>query len=212
MKVVPISAYLNEFAVEPIDELAKPDSRPGLVEMPVAPVPVPVPVAMVDKSKQRYLDGIIEGEKQAKLNFSRELKDQEELLVEQHNKVIAKLHEQFAEQISDQLTSGISHLEMNLSNVLAAVVRPFVSELLQNKIIGELQEAIFDILRDSESSQLTIKGPQVMLDRLKTGLDDAPLPIKFIENDGLEISVDLAHAKIETRFQLWSKLLENEIG
>lgn len=211
MKVVPISAYLNEFSVEPIVELAKPESRPGLVEMPVAPVPVPVPVAMVDKSKQRYLDGIIEGEKQAKLNFSRELKDQEELLVEQHNKVIAKLHEQFAEQISDQLTSGISHLEMNLSNVLAAIVRPFVSELLQNKIIGELQEAIFDILRDSESSQLTIKGPQVMLDRLKTGLDDAPLPIKFIETDDLEISVDIAHAKIETRFQLWSKLLENEI-
>lgn len=208
MKVIPISAYLNEFDVEPVAEF--PTAIPE--NFPVEFTADPIPVTPAEDLEKRFREGVEEGKREAKIEFDQDLKAQEKLLSDQHTQSLASIHEHFAEQFHDQLNLCISELETKLSDTLAEIVKPFVSELLKNKMVYELRNAITETLRDSDNCQLTVKGPAAMLKRLEASLDDAMLPIEFTENNDLEVSVEIAQAKIETRLQLWSKLVEREIG
>jgi len=215
MKIVPISAYLDEFDVGG----SAIDARPILTEHP-RPVnlmdhtgePSPATVEPdidnhAQELEQRFQEGVSQGESQARQAFDQQLKDQLSEISQHHELELAQLRDQLASQTSEWLSSRFIQLENSLADALVRVINPFVSSSLQNKIIEDLKVAIFDVLQDPNICDLTIKGPKELLQLLEDKLKDIPAPIKFLENDDLELNIDTADTRIESRFQLWAEML-----
>lgn len=215
MKIVPISDYLDEFDVggstvdvQPIlKDRANPATHFDSVKEPSTAITELGIDNHAQELAQKFQEGVSHGEDQAKEVFDQQLKEQLSDLSERHEVELADLRDQLANQTNDWLSARFIQLEKTLADALVRIINPFISSSIHSKIIEDLKVAIFDILQDRDSCELTIKGPPELLKLLKDKLSDLPAPIKFLENDDLELSVDTADTRIESRFQLWADML-----
>jgi len=208
MKVVPIATFLSEFDADNSNELIEHQPEQPFVS-PVADDRTKI--SSVDLN-EKYQAGFADGQKQAKVEYEGQLEEMKTRLSDQHQQELSDFYEKLSGELSNQLHVDICRIEMTLANVLTEIVKPFISELVKVKIIEELKVAIMDLLDDCNSCKLIVHGPEGTLKLLGNGLEDLPIAIEYVESDELNINITLAKARVETRFQLWSTLLEKETG
>lgn len=207
MKVVPAAIYLSEFNDEAIINDTLAHSPDVIAESPAIEESSPP----VDNTKTIFEAGVLEGKKQVEDEASAQLTMQKNAMTEQFNKEIAKLSGEFAEQLADQLKTELRLVKVAIENSLAAVIRPFVSEVLEIKILDELAVAIRDIFSDPRCSQITVRGPIALLNRLEESLTGTSASIVFIESDDPEICIEHDHDKIQSQFQGWLAVIRDEL-
>jgi len=221
MKVIPIASYLSEFengtspekVLVPVDELAAgntiADMQDGFNQSPVAQEEEPSLEALL---QERFDAGILEGKKQAEIELASRLDAQKTELTNIFGQEISKLQGDQAEQLGTRLKAELSHVETTIANAVASIIKPFVSGVVQVRVLNELSLAIGDILSDPQSVQITIRGPKELLDILAVNLDTPPAAIVYVETDDPEICVEHGHEKIESRLQAWSDLIKSQLG
>ena len=221
MKVVPIASYLSEFEngtspkqmLVPDDELVAEntilDMQDGFNQSPADKEDEPSLEALF---QEKFDAGIVEGKKQAEIEFSSRLEAQKTDLTNIFGQEIAKLQGDQAEQLGARLKTELSHVETTLANAVAAIIKPFVSGVVQVRVLNELAIVIGDILSDPQSVQITISGPKELLDALAVNLDVPLAAIVYVESDDPEICVEHGHEKIESRLQAWSDLIKSQLG
>ncbi len=209
MKIVPASAYLSEFDSGASIEFEISD-LPEMLETPL--VPAGPEKNLNGERDKTFAAGVKEGKKLAEADHALQLDEQKSRLTEQFNQEIADLRDNIARQLTSQLEVEMDNLNIEISNLVAATLRPFVTETINARIIDELKAAIVDVLNDPQACQITVSGPAVMLNRLEKCLDETGASIQYIETNDLEITIDIGREKIESRIQAWSKLMNSEIG
>ena len=221
MKVVPIASYLSEFEngtspekvqipdVDLVAENTVVDLQNGFNQSPAEIEDEPSQESLL---QEQFEAGVKKRKKQAEIEFASRLEAQKKDLTNIFGQEIAKLQGDQAEQLGARLKTELSHVETTIANSVASIIKPFVSGVVQVRVLNELAVAIGDILTDPQSVQITIRGPKGLLDALAANLDPPPAAIVYVENDDLEICVEHGHEKIESRLQAWSDLIKSQLG
>jgi len=116
--------------------------------------------------------------------------------------------EQQASQLSAMIVEGIGRMEDMLSERVANIMRPFVSEAFRQQSIVEFKEALATLLLGEETGPMKIAGPEDLLLVLKENLGPHGGAIEFLPGDHVEVSVTTRDTTVQTQLQAWSDRLE----
>lgn len=116
--------------------------------------------------------------------------------------------EQQADQLSALIVEGIGRIEAMLSERVANILKPFVSEAFRQQSIVEFKEALATLLLSEEAGPMKIVGPEDLLLALKENLGAHGSAIEFLPGDHVEVSVTARDTTVQTQLQAWSDRLE----
>ena len=204
-----IASLLEDFSPAPRSE---PVGIGVLRAVKAAAEPEPVPPPAVDRQAElikaveakvraeerdaarRQLDEAVAAEK---VRYEEELASQREIWVEQQ-----------ASQLSTLIVEGIGRIEDMLSERVANIMKPFVSEAFRQQSIVEFKEALATLLLSEETGTMKIAGPEDLLLALKENLGPHGGAIEFLPGDHVEVSVTTRDTTVQTQLQAWSDRLE----
>ncbi|MBD2745544.1 hypothetical protein IC232_02440 [Microvirga sp. BT688] len=116
--------------------------------------------------------------------------------------------EQQASQLSTLIVEGIGRMEDMLSERVANIMKPFVSEAFRQQSIIEFKEALATLLLGEGTGPMKIAGPEDLLLALKENLGPHGGAIEFLPGDHVEVSVTARDTTVQTQLQAWSDRLE----
>jgi hypothetical protein len=116
--------------------------------------------------------------------------------------------EQQASQLSTLIVESICRMEDMLSERVANIMKPFVSEAFRQQSIVEFKEALATLLLGEETGTMKIAGPEDLLLALKENLGPHSGAIEFLPGDHVEVSVTARDTTVQTQLQAWSDRLE----
>jgi hypothetical protein len=116
--------------------------------------------------------------------------------------------EQQAGPLSTLIVEGLGRIEAMLSERVANILKPFVSEAFRQQSIVEFKEALATLLLGEEAGPMKIAGPEDLLQTLKEGLGPHAAAIDFLPGDHIEVSVTTRETTVQTQLRAWSDRLE----
>ena len=116
--------------------------------------------------------------------------------------------EQQAGQLSTLIVEGIGRIEAMLSETVANILKPFVSEAFRQQSITEFKQVLATLLLSEETGPMRIAGPEDLLRALKKNLGPHGAAIEFLPGDHVEVSVTARDTTVQTQLQAWSDRLE----
>jgi hypothetical protein len=181
-----------------------------------APDPVPEPVQpVVDRQAEllRTVEAKVRAEEREsarlaleealaaeKARFDREMQAERESWVDQQ-----------ALQITTQLLEGLGRIEAFLSERVASILRPFVSDAMRQKTLEELEEALATVLSGGEARLLKICGPEDLLLSMKDRMGSHGDAIEFCPGGHVEVSVVARDTTLQTQLDSWSSRLKQAL-
>ena len=115
--------------------------------------------------------------------------------------------EQQADQLSTLIVEGIGRIEAMLSDRVANILKPFVSEAFRQQSVMEFKEVLATLLLCEETGPMKIAGPEDLLQALKDNLGPHGNTIEFLPGDHVEVSVTARDTTVQTQLQAWSDRL-----
>jgi hypothetical protein len=143
---------------------------------------------------RRQLEEAVAGER---ARYEEELASQRVIWVEQQ-----------ADQLSTLIVEGIGRIEATLSERVANILKPFVSEAFQQQSVIEFKEVLATLLLSEGTGPMKIAGPEDLLQALKESLGPHGGAIEFLPGDHAEVSVTACDTTVQTQLQAWSDRLE----
>jgi len=119
--------------------------------------------------------------------------------------------DQQATQIAAQLLEGFGRIEALLSERVASILRPFVSDAMRQKTLEELEEALATVLSGGEPKLLKITGPEDLLLSMKERMGSHGEAIEFCPGEHVEVSVVARDTTLRTQFDSWSSRLKQAL-
>jgi hypothetical protein len=116
--------------------------------------------------------------------------------------------EQQAGPLSSLIVDGLGRIEAMLSERVANILRPFVSEAFRQQSIVEFKEVLATLLLGEEAGPMKIAGPEDLLQALKGSLGSHGAGIEFLSGDHIEVSVTTRDTTVQTQLRAWSDRLE----
>jgi hypothetical protein len=116
--------------------------------------------------------------------------------------------EQQADQLSMLIVESIGRIETMLSERVANILKPFVSEAFRQQSVVEFKEALATLLLGEETGLMKITGPEDLLQALRENLGPHGSAIEFFPGDHVEVSVTARDTTVQTQLQAWSDRLE----
>lgn len=116
--------------------------------------------------------------------------------------------EQQAGPLSTLIVEGLGRIEATLSERVANILKPFVSEAFRQRSIVEFKEVLATLLLSEETGPMKIGGPEDLLLMLKENLGPHSAAIDFLPGDHVEVSVTTRDTTIQTQLRAWSDRLE----
>jgi hypothetical protein len=141
------------------------------------------------EAARKGLEDAIAAEKARHLE---ELNDQRAIWVEQQ-----------ALQLSAQISTAVERLEANLSERVANILRPFVSEAFRQQSLAEFKDVISTLLSSRGASPLRISGPADLLSAMKSHLGQYESAIEFLPGEHVEVSVVAQDTIAQTQLNSW---------
>ncbi len=90
-------------------------------------------------------------------------------------------------QITDQHLEGLGRIEAFLSERVASILRPFVSDAMRQKTLEELEGTLATILSGGEAKLLKITGPEDLLLSMKDRMGSHGDAIEFCSGEHVEV-------------------------
>jgi hypothetical protein len=112
--------------------------------------------------------------------------------------------EQQALQMSAQIATAVEHIEANLSERIANILRPFVSESFRQQTLAEFKDVLTTLLSGRDASLLKISGPEDLLAVMKSHLERYGSSIEFLPSELVEMSVIAQDTLVQTQLNSWS--------
>ncbi len=146
------------------------------------------------EAAQRRLEEAVAAEK---ARYEDELASQRVIWVEQH-----------AVQLSTQIVEGLGRIEAILSDRVANILKPFVSDAFRQQSNAEFKEALATLLTGDDAGSMRIEGPEDLVQSLKENLGPHGGAIEFLPGDHVEVSVTIRDTTMQTQLRAWSDRLE----
>ena len=195
----PLSRYLTRFSSH-ADETVTVDLGPPtptpIIALETVPMPAPAPVETEIEIALR------EARRDADAERGREIA----ILSEAHAKMLetalATARSEWAineaTAIAGLIDTAFAHLRLDLSDRIAAALRPLLTDATVVRTLEVLQQTIDRVLADSDHPILLVRGPYDLVEALRARMPDAG-GITFEKSDSSEISVIADGMHIETR-------------
>jgi hypothetical protein len=119
--------------------------------------------------------------------------------------------EQQASQLSTQIVEGFGRIEAILSERVANILKPFVSEAFRQQSTAEFKEALATLLMGDETGPMKITGPKDLVQALRENLGPHGGAIEFLPGDHVEVSVTARDTTVQTQLRAWSDRLEQAL-
>jgi len=119
--------------------------------------------------------------------------------------------EQQAAQMSAQILEALGRIEALISERVANILMPFLSEALRQQAIHELNEALAVLLFGDNAKLIKITGPEDLLATMKAQLGLHEGVIEFVPGEQVEISVIMQDTTIQTQLDSWSNRLKKTL-
>ncbi len=116
-----------------------------------------------------------------------------------------------SEQLAEQIAGGLKEIENRLADIVARILRPFVSEAIHVQAIDELLLALDAVLGADEGVTLEISGPDDLLQILREKLRSKNVAVLFTANEHTDIRVVAGQTVLETCLGTWMKRVEERI-
>ncbi len=149
------------------------------------------------EAAQRRLEEAFAAEK---ARYEDELASQRVIWVEQH-----------AVQLSTQIVEGLGRIEAILSDRVANILKPFVSDAFRQQSNAEFKEALATLLTGDDAGPMRIEGPEDLVQSLKENLGSHGGAIEFLPGDHVEVSVTIRDTTMQTQLRAWSDRLEQAL-
>lgn len=133
-----------------------------------------------------------------------------------HAEELAALRRQLEEAAALRVAEGYRRmaesLGVSLSNQVAEVLAPVITEALAAKAVADLAEVIRQSLGAGHAAELAVHGPADIFERLKLALgEDAPA-LRHQPAADLDIAVDLDDSVLVTRLSAWAASLKKVLA
>ncbi len=135
-----------------------------------------------------------------KVRYEEELSAQREIWVEQQ-----------AMQLSVQIVEAMTRVETILSERVANIMRPFVSEAFLQQSIEEFKETLATLLYRGEARLMKITGPEDVITTLREKLGTHEGTIEFSPGDHVEVHLTTQDTIVQTQLGSWATRLEQAL-
>lgn len=115
--------------------------------------------------------------------------------------------EQQALQMSAQISAAVERIETNLSERIANILRPFVSEAFRQQTLAELKDVLATLLSGRGAGLLRISGPEELLSVMKFHLGHYEGSIEFSPGEHVEVGVAAQDTLVQTQLNSWAARL-----
>lgn len=122
------------------------------------------------------------------------------------------LEEAAALRVAESFRSMRESLGTVLSDQVAAVLAPVMSEALAAKAVADLAETIRQSLGAGHAAVLTVHGPADLFERLKEALGEDGPALRHQPAADLDIAVDLDDTVLVTRLSAWAASLKKVLA
>ncbi|QRM30136.1 hypothetical protein [Microvirga sp. VF16] len=112
--------------------------------------------------------------------------------------------EQQALQMSAQISAAVERIEENLSERVANILRPFVSEAFRQQTLAEFKDVLAALLSGRDARLLRISGPEDLLSTMKSHLGHYESLIEFLPSEHVEVSAVAQDTLVQTQLHSWS--------
>lgn len=210
MKLVPISTYLEDFTessvitdIPPVEVVQNTDEImvSQQLDEPLLSTELEAPV---DRQIEIALDQL---RQQLEAEFQVRLAEEKSSLTDEYEARIEELQNGLCERLCKQLDEGISGIETNIANAVCDILESFVSKLAEQKIIDELAGIIRKILREAETGEITLHGPEKVLEAINAKLADRSSIISCHPDDSAEVTVKSDKVWIRSSLESWSSII-----
>lgn len=205
MNIHDVSTYLTRFD-EPIPPtLSLPGVEDYLEPAAEAPDEEPVtPVTLAEFQPPVEVDVLRRGfEEELATALEKQQATHEENMRQARAQWIEQEAELLRRRLSESVAAGFETLRADIALILA----PFVAKEIEDKALEELKTAIRQAIADDQAPAIRLAGPKELIEKIANVFSSEDAAVSLIETDGMDISVDLAITKIETRFDAWMRRL-----
>lgn len=134
----------------------------------------------------------------------------------QKRAVVERLDFQMNEyaKLAEVIANGLIDIECRTADAVSRILRPFLKESVAKQAIAELAEQIGKLRVAGRPSLMRIRGPERLLQALRTRLATLAVEVEYVEEDGVEVVVEADHTTISSEIAAWTDLIESlaEIG
>jgi hypothetical protein len=175
----------------------------------------PEPPAPVDRQAEllRSLEAKIRGEEReaARIRLEEAVAAEKSRCEDELNAQREIWAEQQAAQMSALILEALGRIEAMISERVANVLRPFVSEALRQQTLHELNEALAVLLFGDIAKLIKITGPEDLLAAMRAQLGLHEDVIEFVPGEQVEVSVTVQDTTIQTQLNAWSARLKKTL-
>jgi hypothetical protein len=118
---------------------------------------------------------------------------------------------QEGQKLGAQLTAGLLALESQIADAVARVLAPFVEARLCHQAIADLRADLEVLLTRDASLNVSIAGPEDLLQALRDQLSGTPCSVTYVANGACEVRITADQAILETRLAAWKTRIEEAV-
>lgn len=109
--------------------------------------------------------------------------------------------------LAAQLTAAFADLDATLSERVARLLAPFLTESLRRQAVEALSEAVTRLLAEPQPAAISITGPEDLIAALSGRLAGLSAAVAFTASDATEVTVSAGETVIETELSAWGRLI-----
>ena len=113
-----------------------------------------------------------------------------------------------ADQLSEQLTAGLSELETRIADTVSELLKPFLVGAVRRRVIDDLLRAIDTLVTSENGVTLEISGPEDLQQVLREKLEGKNIRLAFISGGGPELRIVAGQTVLETQLAGWMTKVE----
>ncbi len=110
-------------------------------------------------------------------------------------------------QLEATVRAGFAHVEANVGDAVARILAPFLVKQVARYAADELVKNIARLAGGGAPGLITIRGPERVLNLLRDRVADQPAEVEYVEDGGVEATVECNATRIVTELKPWEDLL-----
>jgi hypothetical protein len=110
-------------------------------------------------------------------------------------------------EIESVVRSGLRQIEDNIGAAVTRILAPFLLQEVLKRAVDELAKAVARIASSASPGLIKIRGPERMLELLRTRIVDLPIEVEYVADDRVETVIEANATQIVTELRPWAELL-----
>lgn len=119
----------------------------------------------------------------------------------------AELETFAAQSVPEAIAARSSGIAEQLAGDIAEIVTPLLDQTIRARILERLADEIRDALALETANQISVAGPEGMVDALCTLLGADAERIAVNHTEGFDIEIDIDRTKLTSRLSQWAEAL-----